>query len=36
VDLDPLVTSTVDIDGVAQAFSDLAHPDEHVKILVEP
>jgi threonine dehydrogenase-like Zn-dependent dehydrogenase len=36
VDLAPLVTSTVGIDGVPQAFSDLAHPDEHVKILVEP
>jgi hypothetical protein len=36
VDLAPLVTSTVGVDGVPQAFSDLAHPDEHVKILVEP
>jgi threonine dehydrogenase-like Zn-dependent dehydrogenase len=36
VDLAPLVTSTVGIDGVPQAFSDLAHPDEHAKILVEP
>ena len=36
MDLAPLVTSTVGVDGVPQAFSDLAHPDEHVKILVEP
>ena len=36
VDLEPLVTSTVAIDRVPQAFNDLARPDEHVKILVEP
>jgi len=30
----PLVTSRVGVDGVAQAFETLAHPDEHAKILV--
>jgi threonine dehydrogenase-like Zn-dependent dehydrogenase len=32
----PLVTGTVSIEGVAQAFEDLASPDRHAKILVEP
>ena len=36
VDLDPLVTGTVGIDDVPQAFADLAHPDAHAKILVQP
>ena len=31
-----LVTGTVDIDGVPQAFVDLADPDAHAKILVRP
>jgi threonine dehydrogenase-like Zn-dependent dehydrogenase len=31
-----LITGSVGLDGVAQAFADLANPDQHVKILVEP
>jgi threonine dehydrogenase-like Zn-dependent dehydrogenase len=36
IDVGPLITGTVDIDGVPGAFEDLAHPDAHAKILVEP
>jgi threonine dehydrogenase-like Zn-dependent dehydrogenase len=36
VDLAPMLTGTVRVDGVPQAFADLGHPDEHAKILVEP
>jgi threonine dehydrogenase-like Zn-dependent dehydrogenase len=36
VDVDPLITGVVGLDGVAGAFEDLAHPDAHAKILVEP
>jgi len=36
VDASPMITGTVGIDGVPGAFEALAHPDEHVKILVEP
>jgi threonine dehydrogenase-like Zn-dependent dehydrogenase len=36
VDLRPLITGTVAIDGVPQAFEDLGHPDVHAKILVQP
>ncbi len=32
----PLVTGRVGIDGVPGAFAELAHPDAHAKILVEP
>ena len=32
----PLVTGRVGVDGVPGAFEDLAHPDVHAKILVEP
>jgi len=35
-DLDPLVTGTVGVDDVPQAFADLANPEAHAKILVEP
>ena len=31
-----LITGTVGLDGVAQAFSDLANPERHTKILIEP
>lgn len=31
-----LVTGEVDIDGIPQAFADLADPEQHVKILVRP
>jgi threonine dehydrogenase-like Zn-dependent dehydrogenase len=34
--VDSLITGRVDVDGVAQAFRDLGHPDTHAKILVEP
>jgi threonine dehydrogenase-like Zn-dependent dehydrogenase len=36
IDVVPLITSRVDIDGVPQAFDDLATPDDHCKILVTP
>ncbi|UGY12816.1 zinc-binding dehydrogenase [Bradyrhizobium septentrionale] len=36
VDAASLVTGRVGIDGVAQAFADLANPEAHTKILVEP
>jgi threonine dehydrogenase-like Zn-dependent dehydrogenase len=36
VDLAPLHTGTVGIDGVPQAFVDLGDPEQHAKILVEP
>jgi len=31
-----LITGAVGVDGVAQAFEDLASPDRHAKIIVEP
>lgn len=36
VDLAPLVTGRVGIDGVPQAFADLGNPEAHAKILVTP
>jgi threonine dehydrogenase-like Zn-dependent dehydrogenase len=36
VDAASLITATVGIDGVSQAFDDLANPEAHTKILVEP
>jgi threonine dehydrogenase-like Zn-dependent dehydrogenase len=36
VDVEPIVTGTVGLSGVAGAFEALARPDEQVKILVEP
>jgi threonine dehydrogenase-like Zn-dependent dehydrogenase len=36
VDAASLITGKVGIDGVAQAFADLANPEAHTKILVEP
>ncbi len=36
VDPTPLITGTVGLDEVAQAFEDLADPETHAKILVEP
>ena len=32
----PLLTGRVGLGGVARAFEDLAAPDRHAKILVEP
>jgi len=34
VDVAPMITGEVGLDGVAGAFADLAHPDRHCKILV--
>ncbi len=36
VDLAPLLTGVVTIDGIPQAFADLGDPEAHAKILVEP
>jgi threonine dehydrogenase-like Zn-dependent dehydrogenase len=36
IDVSPMVTGTVGLEGVADAFESLARPDEQVKILVEP
>ena len=36
VEATSLVTATVGIDGVAGAFADLANPERHTKIIVEP
>jgi threonine dehydrogenase-like Zn-dependent dehydrogenase len=36
VDLAPWLTGTVPVDGVPQAFADLANPEQHAKILVVP
>jgi threonine dehydrogenase-like Zn-dependent dehydrogenase len=36
IDVDGLVTRIVGLDGVAGAFTDLADPEAHVKILVRP
>jgi threonine dehydrogenase-like Zn-dependent dehydrogenase len=36
VDAASLVTASVGIGGVAQAFADLANPERHTKIIVEP
>jgi threonine dehydrogenase-like Zn-dependent dehydrogenase len=36
VDAPALVTGSVGLDGVARAFDDLANPEAHTKIIVEP
>lgn len=36
LDVAPLITARVGLDGVAQAFVDLGNPDNHAKILVKP
>ena len=36
VDAASMVTASVGIDGVAKAFADLANPEVHTKIIVEP
>jgi len=36
IDVDPLITGRVGLEGVAAAFEELAHPDRHAKILVDP
>ena len=34
--VEPLITGKVGVEGVAQAFEELASPEHHAKILVEP
>ncbi len=36
LNVDPLITGKVGVEGVAKAFEDLASPETHAKILVEP
>jgi threonine dehydrogenase-like Zn-dependent dehydrogenase len=36
IPVQPLITGKVGVEGVAQAFQDLASPEYHAKILVEP
>ena len=36
LDVTPMITGVVGVDGVPGAFDTLANPDEQVKILVEP
>jgi threonine dehydrogenase-like Zn-dependent dehydrogenase len=36
IDVTPMITGTVGLDGVPAAFDDLGNPDEHCKILVVP
>jgi len=36
LEVDPLITGSVNISGIPGAFADLGHPDAHAKILVEP
>ena len=36
IDVTPMITGEVGLDGVAGAFAALADPDEHCKILVRP
>ena len=32
----PLITGRIGLDGVKQAFADLANPETHAKVLIEP
>ena len=36
IDVSPMITGEVDLDGVPRAFEDLGNPDAHCKILVMP
>lgn len=36
IDVAPVITGEVGLDGVGSAFNELAHPDTHCKILVTP
>jgi threonine dehydrogenase-like Zn-dependent dehydrogenase len=36
IDVEPMITGKVGVEGVARAFEELASPDHHAKILVEP
>jgi threonine dehydrogenase-like Zn-dependent dehydrogenase len=36
VDVSPLITGTVGLSGVSNAFAELANPERHAKVLVDP
>jgi len=36
IDVSPMITGRVGLDDIAQAFDDLARPDRHTKVVVEP
>ena len=36
IDANALITGTVGLDGVAAAFADLANPEKHAKVMVDP
>jgi threonine dehydrogenase-like Zn-dependent dehydrogenase len=36
IDVSPLITGTVGLQGVNEAFAELAHPERHAKVLVNP
>jgi threonine dehydrogenase-like Zn-dependent dehydrogenase len=36
VDVTPLITGHVRLDGVKDAFAELANPEKHAKIIVQP
>jgi threonine dehydrogenase-like Zn-dependent dehydrogenase len=36
VDITPLVTGSVGLDGVRDAFAELANPEKHAKVIVDP
>jgi threonine dehydrogenase-like Zn-dependent dehydrogenase len=36
VDVTPLITGTVGLDGVSGAFAELASPEKHAKVMVDP
>ena len=36
IDVTPLITGRIGLDGVKQAFADLANPETHAKVLIEP
>jgi threonine dehydrogenase-like Zn-dependent dehydrogenase len=36
LDVSPMITGRVGVEGVPQAFKDLANPEAHCKILVTP
>jgi threonine dehydrogenase-like Zn-dependent dehydrogenase len=36
IDVTPMITGHVGLEGVKGAFADLADPEQHVKVMVEP
>jgi threonine dehydrogenase-like Zn-dependent dehydrogenase len=36
IDVTPLVTGTVGLEGVGGAFAELANPERHAKVIVDP